>query len=163
VPTNKGVYMYNISLNKVGSYDFIGIINALELTDDQLAELGLIRETNDDLEQLIEVIGDFSIEWDDDIPMPQIDMVTLVGANTDKTYNGPLGLKLDRTCEVSGLPIYKQAYGPKPIYKTLDLDLKLVNLDDLEQAISNSGQDSNWQEDLIADLADRAQSAYEDR
>lgn len=142
--------MLKIKISKISSYSFTGYVWADELTDDQAAKLGL---TLQDLEsnKEIEVLGEFVLEWDDDIPMPQIESVCLVGKQIGTTH-GPTG-QTETYIDSHGLTVYKPVWGEVSTHETLDLNQDDYNHDDILSEIEASDC-GTWHEDRLGSLAD---------
>lgn len=71
-----------ISVNSTKNYTIKGSVFCDELTDEQLKTLGVeVQERC----QIIEVEGEYSVDWDDDIPMVAVEYLTLV--HGDKTLD----------------------------------------------------------------------------
>ena len=78
--------------------------------------------------ETINVVGEYSIRWDDDIPMPFM----------------------------HGLLAYEDDV-------TFDISEDLYNVERVEDAISNSGYDSEWAEDRAGSMSDYAHDSMDDR
>lgn len=125
--------MYNIYLKQVNNYTFEGFITENQLSDEQLKTLGLVRTLKNDAK--IEAIGEFEVEWDDDIPMPVItETIALLGPNISPNDS---------------------------IRYTLDLDTLQCNYEQLEDEISKH-ESTDWYADRQAYYADMA-DFYNDR
>lgn len=151
--------MFNVKITGVKGYSYTGYILDSELTDEQLKCLGLTRDAEYVSEIAVE--GDFVVEWDDDIAMPQIENCQLIGALNGKTYNGPL--YVSKWCDLeTRIETHKTVYGPVPSTYTLDLDLEQLNLETMENAVSE-WDDGNWAVDRISSQIDAAYDSYMDR
>lgn len=71
----------NISLNKIKSYSFTADLDQPLLLK-HLKALGLTEQ----LDVCYKIEGEFTIEWDDDIPMPQIESLYIVHPLNDKIF-----------------------------------------------------------------------------
>lgn len=143
--------MLKVKISKIKSYSFTGYVWADELTDDQAAKLGL---TLQDLEsnKEIEVLGEFALDWDDDIPMPYIESICLVGKQIG-THYGPTGQTETSIDSYTGMTVYKPVWGDCPTHETLDLDEADYNSDDIMSEIEASDS-GTWSEDRAGSLAD---------
>ena len=151
--------MYNIRITGVKGYSYTGYILDSELTDEQLNCLGLKRDAEYVSEIAVE--GDFVLEWDDDIPMPQIENCQLIGALNGKTYHGPMYQY--RTCDLdTRIETIHTQWGDIPSTYTLDLDLDSLNLDAMENEVSK-WDDGNWAVDRLSSQIDAAYDSYMDR
>ena len=142
--------MYNVNITSIKSYEFKGTISDDQLTDSQLESLGLKRDSeyiND-----VDVEGCFSIEWDDDIPMPVIDSCFIVGGPNGKTVKGFIG-NAEYTDLETKIKTVKPLYGQVPDKHTLELDLDQLNLESMESEISE-WDNGDWSADRIASMAD---------
>ena len=150
--------MYNVKITGVKGYSYTGYILDSELTDCQLKALGLKR---DEYHNEILVEGDFVLEWDDDIPMPQIENCQVIGALNGKTYNGLLYNY--KTCDIdTRIECVHSQYGPIPATYTLDLDLDSLNTEAMEETVSK-WDDGNWSVDRLSSQIDAAYDSYMDR
>jgi hypothetical protein len=151
--------MLNVKVTGVKGYSYTGYILDSELTDEQLKCLGLKRDAEYVSEIAVE--GDFIVEWDDDIAMPQIENCQLIGAPNGSFYNGPLyNVKwsdIDTRIQCS-----KMIYGPVPATYTIDLELDSLNIETMENAVSE-WDDGNWAEDRLSSQIDAAYDSYMDR
>lgn len=151
--------MYNIHITGVKGYSYTGYILDSELTDSQLETLGLKRDAEYINE--IQVEGDFVLNWDDDIPMPQIENCQLIGALNGSFYNGPLyntqWSDIDTRIQCS-----KTIYGPIPATHTIDLSLDDINTEAMENSVSK-WDDGNWAVDRLSSQIDAAYDSYMDR
>lgn len=152
--------MYNIHITAVKGYTYTGYILESELTDDQLTALGLQRDN--EYQNEIPVEGDFVVDWDDDIPMPQIENCQVIGALNGKTYNGFLYNVRYNHWPKMGCEVVQAIYGPIPATYTIDLELDTLNTETMEEKISE-WDDGNWAVDRISSQIDAAYDSYMDR
>lgn len=151
----------NITITSVKGYSYTGYILANELSPEQRKVLN-IPEYNQFYENdyQVEVIGDFVLEWDDDIPMPQIENCLVIGSLNGKTHEAPL--YVSKWCDIDNrIETHKTIYGPVPSHYTLDLDLNLINIEEMETEVSERDT-GYWAEDLRASQIDRAYDLYRD-
>lgn len=153
----KGLCMLNVNITKVKGYSYTGYILDSELSDSQLETLGLKR---DEYQNEILVEGDFVVEWDDDIPMIQIENCQVLGALNGKTYNGPL-YNLQWSDLETGILNSKTVYGPVPATYTLDLSLDDINTEAMENSVSE-WDTGYWHEDKLSSQIDAAYDSYKD-
>lgn len=120
----------NLSLS-VKNYSFTAELDQ-NLLLKHLKALGLISQP----ELCTKIEGEFSIEWDDDIPMPQIDALYIIGPDNTKHIE----IDLDR-CYNSKVLLF-DGYA-------------------IEELISER-DNGDWSQDRIEAAADRAYDAYKD-
>jgi hypothetical protein len=111
------------------------------------------------------VEGDFVVEWDDDIAMPQIENCQVHGALNGKTwpeYYSVSFCELDAPSARRGMTIVKSECRQVPAKYTLDLDLEQLNLETMENEVSK-WDDGNWSVDRISSQIDAAYDSYMDR
>ena len=155
----KGLSMLNVVITGVKGYTYTGYILDSELTDDQLTALGLKRDA--EYHNEIPVEGDFVLDWDDDIPMPQIENCQLIGAQNGAFYNGPL--YVSKWCDLdTRIETHKTVYGPVPATYTIDLELDQLNTEAMENSVSE-WDNGNWAEDRLSSQIDAAYDSYMDR
>lgn len=102
-------------LEKATGFEFKATVYEGELTDEHLQLLGLQRD--EDWEREFEVYGDYTVEWDVDIPMVTIQNVTVFN-NEDYKKNFDLNLddivNYDELCqqieEMDSQVIYESQY-----------------------------------------------------
>lgn len=158
--------MYNIHITKVKGYTYTGYILDSELTDDQLKALGLTRDS--EYQNEIPVEGDFFVDWDDDIAMPQIENCQVLGAPNGGTYKQWISVQY---CDLEwngpdtprkGMVTVKSVAIDVPATYTLDLDLEQVNLEKMENDVSE-WDTGDWAADRISSQIDAAYDSYMDR
>ena len=123
----------NISSFSVKDYSFKATLDQ-SLLKKHLKALGLVQ----DLEVVYELQGEFSIEWDDDIPMPVLECLYIVNP-----------LKPDDSIEIDLDRCFNHKY-------------LLFDGYDIEDRIANSGLDLDWCSDREASLADYYYDQYKD-
>lgn len=156
--------MYNITITQVKGYTFKGIISNTELSDKDLETLGLNRDGQSD----IEVEGEFVLEWDDDIPMPQIENVYLLGAYNGKTWVQFINVNY---CDLvfngidtprKGMETVKSEKIQVPAKYILDLSIDDINYEQVEEQLLNYGNDSDWYADRMSSMIDDAYDRMQD-
>lgn len=78
-----------VKINKDARYEFEGLVFDYSLTADQQAILGDVGE--------LDIAGDYTVEWDDDIPMVMVESVYLInnGKEIEVTDDSLLDLIAD--------------------------------------------------------------------
>lgn len=146
-----------INLTKVKGSEFEGTVSDRYLTDEQLEILGLKRDPHFETE--LKVCGDYVVEWDHDIPMPQIENIQIEGA-----FNGGLWNEYrpahytdlnTRILNAQSVPVQV------PSRHTLDLDLDTVDFESLEASLADS-DGGDWAVDRQAAAVDRAYDMMRD-
>lgn len=154
--------MINITVTKVNNYEFVGFVEAHELTLKQLEVLGLERLADTDGQ--IEVNGSFSV-WSDgyeEAYVDSVDSITLVGVPDGGTVKLPTSEK-EVSKDLTGITVYKAIWKDVPTYKSLDLSEKdLSDPDNLIEQIEDSGQQGDWIQDRMESMADDAYDRYKD-
>jgi len=118
-------------------YEFECSINPLDLNEDRLIELGLDPGNPLDLAVSLKAGGEFTVEWDDDIPMIQVTHFIVEGAIIpNKTIITPLG--------------------DIPARRFVDLDDTEVDFDYISEKIDKYGDHAYWEEDHLSSLVDAA-------
>lgn len=116
---------------RIRNYSFTALVDVLDLPIGAVEALNLKAG----IEQ-VEVEGDFSVEWDDDIPLVRISYVLA------KSESG------------NELTIYDE---------NLDSAVEQYDAYEIEQLIEQDGDSSEWMADAMAMAADRAYDEYYDR
>lgn len=150
--------MYNIKITGVKGYSYTGYILDSELTDDQLKCLGLKRDAEYVSEIYVE--GDFVLDWDDDIPMPQIENCQVHGALNGNTW--PEMRQVRYTDLSTRIETISFCTIQVPAKYTLDLELDSLNLEAMENSVSE-WDDGNWAVDRLSSQIDAAYDSYMDR
>lgn len=149
-----------VHINKIKGYSFEGYVYVDELNPAQLDALRIDLKTYQS--DTVEALGEFVVEWDDDIPMPQIESVSLFGAPNGKTYTSFIQVQY---CDLGSKTLCSKSVGvPLAAQHNIDLniDTDIENIDQLHTDLENSGNDSNWYEDRLGSLADDAYDSYRD-
>ena len=125
-------------------YDFDCEINPLELTDAQIEELGF--DVGDPLtyELNLKASGTFTVEWDDDCAMVQVDSLVVEG-------------------NIIPNKVIITAVGDVPARRFLDLDLNHVEVEYIGERIEKYGDHAYWDEDRLSSAIDAACDYFEDR
>lgn len=75
------MYKKSICITKIKGYSFTGDFDG-EVSAEHLKLLGLDNQP----EKVLLIEGDYSIEWDDDIAMPQIESIFLINPDDASKY-----------------------------------------------------------------------------
>ena len=143
--------MLTIELNKVKNYQATGTISPYQLSAKQLEALN-ITLTDDTPDLVVEI--EFFVEFDDDIPMPQIESCYIVGAKNGKFYKAPIGQYTEIVPKGQGCNCIHTIYGLVEATSDLVLEYDEYNAEQIEELLANSGNDSDWASDRMASMAD---------
>lgn len=130
-----------LSITSIKSYEFKGTWLDPQLTYDQLVALGLKEIPGE-----IAIEGTYSVHWDDDIPLVEVDIVYAVGAQNG-TYTAIKPIR-------DGLFNYKFENVELPKYKEIIIEESQLDRGTIEDLIQEH-DDGTWAQDRDEDSYDR--------